>query len=242
MRRHESSGDHLGHVLVEDGHLSEHDLEQMLRLKAVESLYEVFTWEQGEFRFMDGVLPGFELVPIAVTISALVVDGLRRVDEWKQIREVIPNAETVPVAVAVLGTRIWPAWVFLDHIATVIVSVLILHAAFQIVARALRELIDVGASKEDREAMIGVALATRGVRAVHQLRTRYIGPGLQVDLHVLVDPELTVREGHDIAGSVKQRLLDQGPEVVDVLVHVEPYDAERLRAGTRIPEGAVRSP
>jgi divalent metal cation (Fe/Co/Zn/Cd) transporter len=43
-------------------------------------------------------------------------------------------------------------------------------------------------------------------------------------LHVLVDPELTVREGHDIASAVKHRLLEQGPNVIDVLVHIEPFD------------------
>ena len=140
---------------------------------------------------------------------------------------------SLPVAVAVLGTRIWPTWVFLDHIAAVIVSVLILHAAWKIAWPALRELIDVGAAKHEREAMLKLALATKGVLAVHKLRTRYIGPGLQVDLHVLVEPELSVREGHAIAGVVKERLLHEGPNVIDVLVHVEPYDPDHPRAEAR---------
>jgi len=134
---------------------------------------------------------------------------------------------SVPVAVAVLATRIWPAWGFLDHVAAVIVSVLILHAAGGIVWPALRELIDAGAAKEEREAMLRLALGTKGVRAAHKLRTRFIGPGLQIDLHVLVEPELSVREGHAIAGVVKERLLEEGPNVVDVLVHVEPFDADQ---------------
>jgi cation diffusion facilitator family transporter len=133
---------------------------------------------------------------------------------------------SLPVAVAVLGTRMQPSWVFLDHIATVLVAVLILHAAWRIVWPALRELIDVGAAREEREAMLGLVLATRGVQAVHKLRTRYVGPGLHVDLHVLVEPELSVRDGHAIAGVVKERLLEEGPDVVDVLVHVEPYEEE----------------
>ena len=47
---------------------------------------------------------------------------------------------------------------------------------------------------------------------------------VSADLHVLVDPRLTVREGHDIASAVKQRLLEQGPNVIDVLVQIEPFD------------------
>jgi len=130
---------------------------------------------------------------------------------------------SMPVAVAVLGTRLWPSWGFLDHIAAVIVCVLILHAAWKIAWPAVRQLSDVGAADEQRRAILKMAMETEGVRSVHALRTRYLGPGLQIDLHVLVDPDLTVREGHDIAGAVKRRLLAEGPEVLDVLVHVEPF-------------------
>jgi cation diffusion facilitator family transporter len=133
---------------------------------------------------------------------------------------------SLPVAIAVVGTWIWPTWGFLDQIAAVIVSVLILHAAWEIVSPALRELIDAGATEQERRAMNELALKTEGVEAVHKLRTRSIGPGLQVDLHVLVLPELSVREGHAIAGVVKERLLEHGPNVIDVLVHVEPFDAD----------------
>ncbi|MHC4398368.1 MAG: cation diffusion facilitator family transporter [Planctomycetota bacterium] len=137
---------------------------------------------------------------------------------------------SVPVAIAVLGTWIRPSWVFLDHIATVIVAVLILRAAWGILWPALRELVDVGAARHEREKMLELALGTEGVRAVHKLRTRYVGPGLHVDLHVMVEPTLTVREGHAIAGVVKERLLQQGPDVVDVLVHLEPHEPDSADA------------
>ncbi|HBO42818.1 MAG TPA: cation-efflux pump [Planctomycetaceae bacterium] len=133
---------------------------------------------------------------------------------------------SVPVALAVLATRIWPSWGFLDHVAAVIVCVLIVYAAWQIAWPALRQLSDIGAATEHRQAILDLARRTEGVGAVHALRTRYLGPGLQVDLHVQVDPNLTVRDGHDIAGAVKRRLLDDGPEVVDVLVHLEPLPDE----------------
>lgn len=129
---------------------------------------------------------------------------------------------SVPVAIAVLASRIQPNWVFLDNIATVIVAVLILQAVWEIARPALGQLIDTAADQQEQQAIFDLALACEGVLAVHALRTRYIGPGLQVDLHVLVEPDLTVREGHDIATAVKERLLRQRPNVVDVLVHIEP--------------------
>ncbi len=69
-------------------------------------------------------------------------------------------------------------------------------------------------------------MATEGVKMVHKCRTRQLGFGLQVDLHVKVDAGLTVREGHEISEGVKQRLIEQGPEVVDVITHLEPYEGE----------------
>ncbi|MBN1443163.1 MAG: cation transporter [Planctomycetes bacterium] len=132
---------------------------------------------------------------------------------------------SVPVAIAVLGTRIWPSWKFLDHVATVIVSVLILNAAWQISWPSLRQLIDVGAAAKDRDRILSLASGTEGVQSVHALRTRYIGNGLQVDLHVLVDPEITVRRGHEIAEQVTRNLRREGPDIVDVLVHIEPFEA-----------------
>ncbi len=181
--------------------------------------------------------PGWSALAVAC-LSIVAKEALYRwtASVGKRVRSsaVVANAwhhrsdalSSVPVAVAVLGTRIWPTWGFLDHVATVIVAVLILRAAWEIAWPALRELIDAGATEQDRRALFELALATEGVEAVHKLRTRYIGPGLQVDLHVLVQPELSVREGHKIAGVVKERLLEHGPNVIDVLVHVEPFDPQ----------------
>jgi cation diffusion facilitator family transporter len=131
---------------------------------------------------------------------------------------------SVPVAVAVLGTQVWPTWGVLDSVATIIVSVLILHASWKIAHPAFEQLTDTGATQADRDKLMTMASEVAGVCSVHALRSRYVGAGLHVDLHVLVDPELTVREGHNVAGAVKQRLLTCGPDVIDVLVHVEPCE------------------
>lgn len=131
---------------------------------------------------------------------------------------------SVPVAVAVLATRIWPGWGFLDQVATVIVAVLILYAAWEISFPAFRDLVDAGASRKERETILEIASTTKGVLSVHGLRTRHVGPGLHVDLHTLVDGNLSVRQGHDIAAAVKYRLLELGPDVVDVVVHTEPHN------------------
>jgi cation diffusion facilitator family transporter len=130
---------------------------------------------------------------------------------------------SVPAAVAVAVAAIEPEWVFVDQVGAIMVSLFVFHAAWRIGKPALGQLVDAGAPREDRERIESLARSVPGVRDVESLRTRYVGSGLEVDLHLQVDGDLSVREGHAIAGRVKHHLLDQGPDVVDVVVHVEPF-------------------
>ena len=131
---------------------------------------------------------------------------------------------SVPVALAVIGAKIDPAWAFLDHVGAVVVSVFILGAAWRIGRPALRELIDTAAPARDLEQIRKLALSVEPVCHVHAVRTRYVGARLAVDLHVKVGGGMTVRDGHDVAERVKQTLLADGPGLVDVVVHLEPCD------------------
>lgn len=172
----------------------------------------------------------FIVACLSIVIKELLYRWTVHIGKRVKSSAVIANAwhqrsdafSSVPVAIAVLASRLQPNWVFLDNIAAVIVSVLIFQAVWKIARPALGQLIDTAADQEEQKAIFDLVRASEGVLAVHALRTRYIGPGLQIDLHVLVEPELTVREGHDIARAVKEQLLHQRPNIVDVLVHIEP--------------------
>jgi len=129
---------------------------------------------------------------------------------------------SVPVLIAVAGARIAPAWSFLDNIGAVIVSIFILHASIKVIWPSLSELIDVGAPTEICKKIENIALGNKNVLQVHDIRTRYISSSIQVDLHIVVEGLITVRQGHDIADDVKARIIDSIPEVLDVIVHVDP--------------------
>ena len=88
---------------------------------------------------------------------------------------------------------------------------------------ALEELTDRGAPLEKVDSIREKAMDTDGVLDTHAIRTRYLSSGLQVDLHVQVDPEATVHTGHAIAGAVKARLLED-EDILDVIVHIEPHE------------------
>jgi len=129
---------------------------------------------------------------------------------------------SVPVLIAVAGARIFPGWSFLDHVGAAVVSIFILHASIKIIWPGLSELIDVGAPTEIRKRIRDIALKNEDVLQVHDIRTRYISSSIQVDLHIVVEGLISVREGHGIADDVKARIIDAIPEILDVVVHVDP--------------------
>jgi cation diffusion facilitator family transporter len=129
---------------------------------------------------------------------------------------------SIPVAVAVAVAMIDHRLAIVDRIGALVVSVFILHAAIRILRPAIDQLVDAGAPPRQREALERLPLEVEGVHAAHALRTRYVGSELAVDLHVEVDPEISVAEGFEIANRVKQTLMDHGPGVADVMVQVEP--------------------
>lgn len=90
----------LGKILVEMDGIGEADLHRMLRLKAEESIYEIFSWPEGDFRFLDHELPSMTMVPIALDVTGIVLEGMQRLDEWKRIREHIPVPSAIPVGIA----------------------------------------------------------------------------------------------------------------------------------------------
>jgi cation diffusion facilitator family transporter len=129
---------------------------------------------------------------------------------------------SVPVLIAVGGAKAFPSWSFLDHLGAAVVSVFILHASIKIIWPALSELIDAGAPSETRKKIRAMALKNEGVLQVHDIRTRYISSSIQVDLHIVVAGSITVRAGHVIADDVRNRIIAEMPEVLDVIVHVDP--------------------
>ena len=145
---------------------------------------------------------------------------------WHHRSDVLSS---IPALIAVIVSAINPQWNFVDSIGAIIISVFILKVSWDIIIPALHELSDSGASQNDRNHIKEIALQVEGVKSTHAIRTRKFGASIYVDLHILVSPELTVRAGHDISEDVKVALMNDGPDIVDVIVHLEPYDAYNLQ-------------
>jgi len=96
----EATGMLLGKILVTKEILKESDLHQMLKLKSEESIYDIFSWPEGEFRFLDDVLPQANaMVPMVLDVTAILMEGVQRVDEFRRIRQLIPTQDAIPVQI-----------------------------------------------------------------------------------------------------------------------------------------------
>jgi cation diffusion facilitator family transporter len=115
-----------------------------------------------------------------------------------------------------------PAWHAADHVAAFIVGLVIVWTGSRLFWRSLHELLDRQADPETLEAVRQEALAVPGVLGVEKLLVRKSGLEFLVDIHVEVDPDLSVRDSHEIGHAVKNRLLQRIVTVKDVLVHIEP--------------------
>jgi len=143
----------------------------------------------------------------------------------------LDSLSSLGVAAALVGVWIGgPDWAFLDGAVTLVLGCYLLLEAGKILRAATADLLDAAPAAEIVEDFREHILPVPGALAYHDFRVRRVGDVYEVDLHLQVDPKLTVDRGHEIARKVKQRLLETHPEVAKVLVHVEPARREHLKS------------
>jgi hypothetical protein len=90
----EEKGRLLGSILTTEGVLTEEKLREALKAKAEETIYDLFLWSEGQFEFKEGEFPQDVLISFESAVTPVILEGIRRVDEWSRIRAVFPNMET----------------------------------------------------------------------------------------------------------------------------------------------------
>ncbi len=133
---------------------------------------------------------------------------------------------SVLVIISFAATRMGVAWA--DHVAAVLIVVLILPAGFAILKSTLSTLSD--ERRIDPRLVEAEALAEPNVLEAHNVRSRGPDDDIHLDLHILVDPGMPIARAHRIGHRVEARLRERWPGVTDVIVHVEPgVESERGR-------------
>jgi len=159
-----------------------------------------------------------------------VRSDMLRANAWHHRTDAISS---VVVLVGVGGTL--AGLTYLDAVAAILVGVMIARIGVEIGWTAVRELVDTGLEQERIEAIRETIRTVGGVRDIHMLRTRRHGGHASADVHVLVDPRVSVSEGHIISVLVERRLKEQIDEITDVTVHIDPEDDEAAPAPAALP-------
>ncbi len=137
------------------------------------------------------------------------------------------------VLVGIVGVALGHA--YLDAIAAVIVAAMIAKIGIDLLRSSTQELIDSALEPEKVALLRQQIVAVNGVRSIHMLRTRKSAGNILVDVHIQVDPRLSVSEGHRIGDVVRQSLLNQEDGITDVTIHIDPENDETIDHCDQLP-------
>jgi len=159
-------------------------------------------------------------------------------DAWHQRSDVVTSAAAlIGITVAWVGG---PAWSHADSWAAMAASVWLMGTGLWLLGPTLHELMEGSVDPALLEFIYEISGDCPGIKGVDKIWVRKLGMRLMVDLHIEVDPTISVQEGHRLAHEVKAKLQGELPQVRDVMVHVEPYDPERAKRPYRIQAGGTK--
>lgn len=119
-----------------------------------------------------------------------------------------------------LGER----WTILDPIASVVVGAFIVKVAFDLLKNGIGDLMEQSLPDEVEAEIMQMVSSLPGVTEPHDLRTRRIGNHYAIELHILMDGNISLKEAHDKASEVEDLLRQRYGEETHVAVHVEPME------------------
>ena len=193
---------------------------------------EIVAWMKGEQLEAPGTLALW-----AALLSVLLKEG---VYQYSMVKARQLNSQVVEAnawhhrsdALSSIGTAIGiggaiflgQRWTVLDPIASLVVGAFIVKVAVDLLHRGIDDLMEHSLPRNIEEEMLEIVEEVPGVVYPHDLRTRKIGNHYAIELHILMDGDITLREAHNKASEVEDLLRARYGEHTHVAVHVEPQD------------------
>jgi len=156
--------------------------------------------------------------------------NLLRANAWHSRSDAISS---VIVVVGVLGSM--GGLTYLDAVAAIGVGIMVAKIGVDLAWHSIQELIDTAMEPEQIEQIQTAIQSVDGVQALHMLRTRRMGSDGLVDVHILVNPKISVSEGHRISDTVRAQIIRDVDDVTDVMVHIDPEDDEKVAPSSGLP-------
>ena len=126
------------------------------------------------------------------------------------------------VLISLCISSFFPHLELIDQVTTVVIASLILHSAWEVGSKAVKELIDFAPSLETIALVEEMADGVQGVTFTHNIRIRSMGGALYVELTAETDPDMTITQGHAVIKQIRERIMDRVPNVIDVTTLLTP--------------------
>src|SRR6056297_3104851 len=156
---------------------------------------------------------------IARQISSRLLEG----NAWHHRTD---SLSSIVVFVAIGGTLLGITW--LDQVAAVVVALMVARIGFTLIWESLKELVDTALPQDEVTSIRATALTIPGVKDVHDLRSRRMANRTLLDIHLQVDPHISVSEGHEVGAWVARLLRNQYGHISDVTFHIDPECDEHV--------------
>jgi cation diffusion facilitator family transporter len=179
--------------------------------------------------------PGFLVLAVAaisVISKEIIFHITRKISRITQSAALYANAwhhrsdSFSSMAVLIGGAASLMGWGYADHMATIIVGIMIMGVAGKIFYDNLIELTEHSADKKSIQTIERILSRAEGIYGWHALRTRSVGGELFLDCHVIVDPNLSVLESHKIVERIEEQIQSELSKPANILIHIDPDEAK----------------
>ena len=183
--------------------------------------------------FKSPVAPNITIESLIALVITLIVNLLvcnyehkagKKLNSYILISDSLHTKSDIFVSIGVLATLVGVKLglpPIIDPIASLVVAGFILHASYEIFKSTINVLVD-KAVVDDKE-IIEVIKTFKEVKYCHDIRSRGSENNIHVDMHVLVDPNMTIEEGHKLSHDIEDKIREITNQSTQVIVHIEPY-------------------
>lgn len=156
-----------------------------------------------------------------MAVATRLNSSLLKANAWHSRSDAISS---IAVLIGIIGAR--QGYLWMDTVAAIFVAIIIAKIGWELCADALKELVDTAIPDQRRQQIEHCILHIQGIEGISRMRSRLSGGKILLETHLLVNPRISVSEGHQLGEMASQALTAQFSDIGDVLVHIDPNSEE----------------
>ena len=134
---------------------------------------------------------------------------------------------SIPVVISAIFSYIQPDFAYFDSIAAVIVCIMLFKAAWSTALPCINELLDTQGDQGLSKYLESLLPEYKGLKEFHKIRSRSSGNMIFVDMHMLVDGNMSVGKSHDMTKKIEAKIRNYNKKIIDITIHVEPAHQDK---------------